>query len=79
MRDRTRYDLFKEDLAGNPCWLESVEGFEAAVTEMEKFAANERATILCFVHRREQLWGVCTESPASCPWTTPPTERRAEH
>jgi hypothetical protein len=27
MRDMTRYDLFKEDLAGNPCWIESIEGF----------------------------------------------------
>jgi hypothetical protein len=48
MHDTIRYDLFKVDLAGNPCWLESVEGFEAAVTEMEKFAANEPCEYFVF-------------------------------
>jgi hypothetical protein len=41
MRDTTTYDIFKEDLAGNPCWVESIEGLVAAVSEMEKLAANE--------------------------------------
>jgi hypothetical protein len=49
MRDMTRYDLFKEDLAGNPCWIESFEGLVAAVSEMERFAANEPAISSCFV------------------------------
>ena len=38
---RYRYDLFKEDLAGNSCWIESVAGFVEAVGEMERFAATE--------------------------------------
>ena len=50
MRDTTRYryDLFKEDLAGNSCWIESVEGFVAAVSEMEKFAASEPCDYFLF-------------------------------
>jgi hypothetical protein len=40
MRDMTRYDLFQEDLAGNACWIESVEGLVEAVSAMEKFAAK---------------------------------------
>jgi hypothetical protein len=50
MRDTTRYryDLFKEDLAGNPCWIESVAGFVEAVGEMERFAANEPCDYFLF-------------------------------
>jgi hypothetical protein len=48
MRDTTTYDLFKEDLAGNPCWVESIEGLVAAVSEMEKFAANEACDYFLF-------------------------------
>lgn len=50
MRDTTRfrYDLFKEDLAGNPCWIESVAGFVEAVSEMEKLAANEPCDYFLF-------------------------------
>jgi hypothetical protein len=40
MRDTARYELFQEDLAGNACWIESVEGFVEAVSAMEKFAAK---------------------------------------
>jgi hypothetical protein len=48
MRDTTTYDLFKEDLAGNPCWVESIEGLVAAVSEMEKLAANEPCDYFLF-------------------------------
>ena len=50
MRDTTRYryDLFKEDLAGNSCWIESIAGFVEAVSEMEKFAANEPCDYFLF-------------------------------
>ena len=50
MRDTTRYryDLFKEDLAGNPYWIESVEGLTTAVSKMEKLAASEPCDYFLF-------------------------------
>jgi hypothetical protein len=44
MRDMTRYDLFKEDLAGNPCWIESIEGFveAAALSVIQNWAIGRR-------------------------------------
>ena len=40
MRDTTTYDLFQEDLAGNACWIESVEGLVEAISATERFAAK---------------------------------------
>jgi hypothetical protein len=48
MHDTTTYDLFKEDLAGNPCWIESVEGLVAAVSKMEKLAASQPCDYFLF-------------------------------
>jgi hypothetical protein len=74
MRDtaRYRYDLFKEDLAGNSCWIESVTGFVEAVSEMEKFAASEPCDYFLFcaqtgtvVGRLHRQPGVMSASYAS--------------
>jgi hypothetical protein len=48
MRDTTTYDLFKEDPAGNPCWIESVEGLTTAVSKMGKLAASEPCDYFLF-------------------------------
>jgi hypothetical protein len=41
IRETIRYEILKEDLEGNPCWIESVEGLEHATNRIEELAAND--------------------------------------
>ena len=41
MRDTIRYDIFRDDSARNPSWLEAVDGLEEAMRRMEELAAND--------------------------------------
>lgn len=41
MRDTIRYDIFRDDSARNPSWLETVDGLEEAMRRMEELAAND--------------------------------------
>jgi hypothetical protein len=41
MRDTIRYDIFKDDSARNPSWLEAVDGLEEAMRRIEELAAND--------------------------------------
>jgi hypothetical protein len=63
MRDTTRYDLFKEDLAGNPCWIESVEGLVEAVIRMDEFAASEPRDYFLFCAQTGKVAGRLRRQP----------------
>jgi hypothetical protein len=41
IRQTIRYEILKNDLEGNPCWLESVEGLEQATNRIEELAASD--------------------------------------
>ena len=41
MRDTIRYEIFKDDSARNPSWLETVDGLEEAMRRIEELAAND--------------------------------------
>jgi hypothetical protein len=41
IRQTIRYEILKNDLEGNPRWLESVEGLEQATNRIEELAASD--------------------------------------
>lgn len=41
MRDRTRYEIFKDDPPRSPRWLEAVEGLEEAMNRIEELATTD--------------------------------------
>ena|SRR5215472_7651906 len=41
IRQTLRYEILKDDLEGNPCWIESVEGLEQATNRVEELAASD--------------------------------------
>ena len=41
IRHTIRYEILKEDLEGNPCWIESAEGLEQATNRIEELAASD--------------------------------------
>ena len=41
IRQTIRYEILKNDVEGNPCWLESVEGLEQATNRIEELAASD--------------------------------------
>ena len=41
IRHTIRYEILKEDVEGNPCWIESAEGLEQATNRIEELAASD--------------------------------------
>ena len=41
IRQMLRYEILKDDLEGNPCWIESVDGLEQATNRIEELAASD--------------------------------------
>ena len=41
IRQKPRYEILKDDLEGNPCRIESVDGLEQATNRIEELAASD--------------------------------------
>ncbi|MGA8143833.1 MAG: hypothetical protein WB987_08105 [Candidatus Acidiferrales bacterium] len=44
MHDAITYDIFRNDSAGNPVWVEAVDGLEQAMNRMENLAAGDASS-----------------------------------